>query len=312
MTRYRAGVIGHTGRGNYGHNLDTVYLGMDEIDLIAVADADPEGLAAAGERLSVDGNSCYQDYRNMLEQEQLDIVSVAPRWMDQKHDMVIAAAEAGVRGIFSEKPFAPTLAEADAMIAACDRAGTKIAVSHQGRVNQFSHKMKEMIAEGAVGVVKEVYSGGKQDQRGGGQDLMVLGTHSLDMLCFLFGHPRWVQAYVLQDGKDAGPEHARQGDEEIGPILGDHLEATFAFDNGIIANFHSHRRTVRPGPRPGGLESPRHGGRSAQPRRLLATLPPSQLEPGHGRACLEGSAQTEQPWIRYAQRLPGARFDRGH
>ena len=254
MTTYRAGVIGHTGRGNYGHNLDTVYLGMDEIDLIAVADADPEGLAAAGERLSVDGNSCYQDYRNMLEQEQLDIVSVAPRWMDQKHDMVIAAAEAGVRGIFSEKPFAPTLAEADAMIAACDRAGTKIAVSHQGRVNQFSHKMKEMIAEGAVGVVKEVYSGGKQDQRGGGQDLMVLGTHSLDMLCFLFGHPRWVQAYVLQDGKDAGPEHARQGDEEIGPILGDHLEATFAFDNGIIANFHSHRRTVRPGPRPGGLE----------------------------------------------------------
>ena len=117
MTRYRAGVIGHTGRGNYGHNLDTVYLGMDEIDLIAVADADPEGLAAAGERLSVDGNSCYQDYRNMLEQEQLDIVSVAPRWMDQKHDMVIAAAEAGVRGIFCEKPFAPTLAEADAMIA---------------------------------------------------------------------------------------------------------------------------------------------------------------------------------------------------
>ena len=40
MTRYRAGVIGHTGRGNYGHSLDTVYLGMDEIDLVAVADAD--------------------------------------------------------------------------------------------------------------------------------------------------------------------------------------------------------------------------------------------------------------------------------
>ena len=294
MTRYRAGVIGHTGRGNYGHNLDTVYLGMDEIDLIAVADADPEGLAAAGERLSVDGNSCYQDYRNMLEQEQLDIVSVAPRWMDQKHDMVIAAAEAGVRGIFSEKPFAPTLAEADAMIAACDRAGTKIAVSHQGRVNQFSHKMKEMIAEGAVGVVKEVYSGGKQDQRGGGQDLMVLGTHSLDMLCFLFGHPRWVQAYVLQDGKDAGPEHARQGDEEIGPILGDHLEATFAFDNGIVANFHSHRRTVRPGPRPGGLEV--HG-RKAFCSTATATCYTAPIQTGTRlwRTCLKVVLKPNSP-----------------
>ena len=64
MTTYRAGVIGHTGRGNYGHSLDSVYLGMEEIDLIAVADADPEGLAAAGERLSVDPANCYQDYRH--------------------------------------------------------------------------------------------------------------------------------------------------------------------------------------------------------------------------------------------------------
>ena len=164
MTRYRAGVIGHTGRGNYGHSLDTVYLGMDEIDLVAVADADADGLAAAGERLGVGREGCYRDYRQMLEQEELDIVSVAPRWMDQKHDMVIAAAEAGVRGIFCEKPFAPTLAEADAMIAACDRAGTKVAVSHQGRVGQVAHRLKEMIADGVIGEVKEVYSGGKQDQ----------------------------------------------------------------------------------------------------------------------------------------------------
>ena len=81
-----------------------------------MADADADGLAAASERLGVGREGCYQDYRQMLEQEELDIVSVAPRWMDQKHDMVIAAAEAGVRGIFCEKPFAPTLAEADAMI----------------------------------------------------------------------------------------------------------------------------------------------------------------------------------------------------
>ena len=106
MTTYRAGVIGHTGRGNYGHSLDTVYLGMEEIDLVAVADADPKGLAAAGERLNVDPARCYQDYRQMLAQEELDIVSVATRWLDQRHDMVIASAEAGVRGIFCEKPFA--------------------------------------------------------------------------------------------------------------------------------------------------------------------------------------------------------------
>ena len=253
MTTYRAGVIGHTGRGNYGHSLDTVYLGMEEIDLVAVADADADGLNEAGERLSVGTAGCYSDYRRMLEQEELDIVSVAPRWLDQKRDMVIAAAASGVRGIFCEKPFARTAAEADAMIAACERAGVKITVSHQGRVNRFSHKMKEMIADGAIGEVEEAHSAGKQDHRGGGQDLMVLGTHSLDMLCFLFGHPSWVQAYIRQNGHDAGPDDARQGDEEIGPIVGDHLQATYGFDDGIVATFSSRRQTVRPGPRPGGL-----------------------------------------------------------
>ncbi|MCY4091020.1 MAG: Gfo/Idh/MocA family oxidoreductase [Caldilineaceae bacterium] len=253
MTTYRAGVIGHTGRGNYGHSLDTVYLGMEEIELVAVADADADGLTEAGERLGVGTAGRYSDYRRMLEQEELDIVSVAPRWLDQKHDMVIAAAGSGVRGIFCEKPFARTAAEADAMIEACERAGVKITVSHQGRVNRFSHKMKEMIADGAIGEVEEAHSAGKQDHRGGGQDLMVLGTHSLDMLCFLFGHPRWVQAYIRQDGHDAGPDDARQGDEEIGPIVGDHLQATYGFDEGIVATFSSRRQTVRPGPRPGGL-----------------------------------------------------------
>ena len=254
MTKYRAAVIGHTGRGNYGHNLDTVYLSMPEIELVAVADADPGGAAAAGARLGISPDNCYRDYRQMLAQEKLDLVSVAPRWLDQHHDMVIAVAEAGVRGIFCEKPFARTLAEADAMIAACDRAGTKITVAHQSRVQQFAHKLKELLADGLIGQVKEVHSAGKQDHRGGGQDLMVLGTHTLDLLCFLFGRPRWVQAYILQDGHDAGPQDARQGDEEIGPILGDHLQATYAFEKGIIGTFLSRRRTVRPGPRPGGLE----------------------------------------------------------
>lgn len=254
MAQYRAGVIGHTGRGNYGHNLDTVYLGMPEVALVAVADGDSAGLAAAGERLGVAAEHRYRDYRQMLAQEKLDLVSVAPRWLDQRHEMVIAAAGAGVRGIFCEKPFARTPAEADAMIAACDQAGAKIAVSHQGRVSRSTHKIAELLADGVIGEVKEARSAGKQDQRGGGQDLMILGTHSLDLLCFLFGRPRWVQAYVLQDGHDAGPEDARPGDEEIGPILGDQLEATYAFERGIMATFLSRRRQVRPGPRPGGLE----------------------------------------------------------
>jgi len=254
MAKYRAGVIGYTGRGDYGHGLDTVYLDIPEVEIVAVADADSAGLESAGERLSVAPSGRYQDYRQMLEQEQLDLVSVAPRWLDQHHDMIIAAAEAGVRGIYCEKPFARTLKEADAMIVACDRSGTKIAVAHQSRFHPLIKQAKQIIADGLIGEVKEIHGAGKQDQRGGGQDLIVLGTHTLDLMCFFFGPPRWVQAYVLQDGHDAGHDDARWGDEEIGPIVGDHLLATYAFENGVVGHFTSRRGDARFGKRSGGIQ----------------------------------------------------------
>ena len=43
--RYRAAVIGHTGHGNYGHGLDTVWKSFDFIDVVAVADPDDQGPA---------------------------------------------------------------------------------------------------------------------------------------------------------------------------------------------------------------------------------------------------------------------------
>ena len=37
----------------------------------------------------------YRDYREMLSKEKPDLVSIGPRWTDQRRDMVTAAAEAG-------------------------------------------------------------------------------------------------------------------------------------------------------------------------------------------------------------------------
>ena len=49
--KYRVGVIGHTGRGNYGHGLDRVWLEVPGTKIVAVADADPAAHAAAGAHL---------------------------------------------------------------------------------------------------------------------------------------------------------------------------------------------------------------------------------------------------------------------
>ena len=47
MTKYRAGAIGRTGRGDWGHGLDVAFVGLPDVDFVAVADDDPEGLKAA-------------------------------------------------------------------------------------------------------------------------------------------------------------------------------------------------------------------------------------------------------------------------
>ena len=241
MTRkYRAGIIGRTGRGNYGHGLDQVYLMMDEIEIVAVADDDPEGLKEAGNRMDV--SKLYSDYREMLLAEQFDIVSVSPRWVAPHLDMVLAVAEAGAC-IFLEKPIAPTLREADAMIEACKKAGVTMGIAHQGRMHVSVHYGKKLLEEGKIGTVLSAQMRGKEDARGGGEDLMVLGTHSFDTLRFLLGsNPEWVFAHVsMSDGRPVTKEDAVEGPEELGLIAGDHIHALYGFENGVTATFESRR-----------------------------------------------------------------------
>src|SRR5262249_41492521 len=83
---------------------------------------------------------------------------------------------------------------------------------------------------------------GKEDaQRGGGEDLMVLGTHVMDLMRLLAGDPRWCFARVLQGGKPVTKADVRDGNEGIGPLAGDHVTAVYGFDKGVTGYFASVR-----------------------------------------------------------------------
>src|SRR5258708_5245998 len=101
--KYRVGIIGSTQRGGYGHGLDTVFKDAESFEVIAIADDDPEGLAATGKRLGV--TRLYASYRDLLAKEKPDLVSIGPRWVTDRVAMVTAAAEAGCH-IYLEKPLA--------------------------------------------------------------------------------------------------------------------------------------------------------------------------------------------------------------
>jgi predicted dehydrogenase len=243
---YRVAVIGRTGKGNYGHGLDTVWLDVPGVEIVAVADENEAGRAAAAKRLKAP--KAYADYREMLDKEKPQVVSVADRWLDAHAEMVTACARAGA-SVFLEKPLCRTLAEADAMIEACERHHVKGAIAHQTRYSPRLKVIKDLIAEGRIGDVLEVRGRGKEDKRGGGEDLMVLGTHILDLTRLLVGDARWCFARVWQDGKLAKAGEARQGGEMMGPILGDRIHTNYGFDGGVVASFGTHKARFGAGSR---------------------------------------------------------------
>ena len=95
--------------------------------MVAVADPDDAGRARAKEQSGASRD--YADYREMLQREELDIVAVCPRWLDQRLEMVLACLEAGCH-VYCEKPFAISLEDGDQMVETADRSNLKIAVAH--------------------------------------------------------------------------------------------------------------------------------------------------------------------------------------
>jgi len=245
--KYRVGVIGHTGQGGYGHGLDTVWEDVPETQVVGVADPDPQGLAEAVKRLG--GPKGYTDYRQMLDELKPELVAIGPEYIDQHRDMVVAAAERGVRGIFMEKPLCRTLEEADEMVAACQKHNVKLATAHQTRYVPKLKVIQEVIRSGKLGRVLELRSRCKEDERGGAVGLWVLGTRMLGVMQALAGDPVSCYASVLQDNRPITKQDVRESNfNGIGPLAGDEVHAMYRFSSGVTGYFDSVRDTAAPSP----------------------------------------------------------------
>jgi hypothetical protein len=244
MDALRVAAIGRTGRGDWGHAIDQLWADLPGVDLVAIADDSDEGLAKALERnglAAAQGNVAFRDWRKMLADVKPDIVAICMRHIDCHAEMAIAAAEAGAKGIFLEKPFVRTLAEADAVIAACKKAGTKLSLAYVNRHSPAYAAARDLIEAGRIGKVLEIRCRGKEDKRGGGEDLCVLGCHILDMMVDLAGAPRWCEADVTLGGKPITNADAVEGPEGIGLIAGDAVSAMFGLADGPTGFFASVR-----------------------------------------------------------------------
>ncbi|KAF0176735.1 MAG: 3-chlorobenzoate-3 4-dioxygenase dihydrogenase related protein [Limisphaerales bacterium] len=230
-------VIGHTGRGDYGHGLDTMWEKLPETQLMAVADADAKGLAAAQKKLNVTRG--FTDYRKMLAEVKPDIVAIGMRHVDQHRDVALAVAASGARGIYIEKPFCRTPAEADEIVAACEKHNVKLAVAHRNRWHPVLPAIDKLVKDGAIGRLLELRVRGKEDARGGSLDLWVLGSHLLNLICYFGGQPLGCSATVSQAGKPITRADVKDGAEGLGPLAGNEVHARFDMERGIPAYFDS-------------------------------------------------------------------------
>jgi predicted dehydrogenase len=95
--------------------------------------------------------------------------------------MVVFAADCAVKGIYCEKPLCGSMAEADAMVAACERGGVRFNYGTQRRYMDPYLRVREMIRNGEIGDVQAVIA-----HCGVGAALWG-HTHTADMILFLAG-----------------------------------------------------------------------------------------------------------------------------
>ena len=170
MARFKAGIIGCGGRGR-GHAEG--YVASPDVEIIACADPVEESRKGFAERFDV--SKTYADYPQMLEQETLDFVSVCT-WPAFHTDMVVAAANSGIKGIHCEKPMAPTWGESKQLYQACVDNDVLITFCHQRRFGAQFVVAKQLANDGTIGELRRV--------EGACSNMFDWGTHWFDMFFF--------------------------------------------------------------------------------------------------------------------------------
>ncbi len=228
------------------HGLYVAFNGLPNVEAVGFCDSRADDLEAV--MAATGAKRHYRDYTQMLDTEKPDIVVLCSRHPHDHFPQIVAAAERGIH-VYCEKPMTASLKEADAIVELAERRRIKLCMAHPARYDAAFRQMKAMVANGEIGQPLTIHGRGKSDHRGGGEDMMVLGTHIFDLQAFFFGQPESVWAEVLSSGKPIGREDLSQTIEPVGPTAGDDIFAVFRFSCGVRGLFESRRGLTVPGRR---------------------------------------------------------------
>ncbi|MBU4210985.1 MAG: Gfo/Idh/MocA family oxidoreductase [Verrucomicrobia bacterium] len=157
------------------------------VALVAAASRKPENVAAFTAEFA--GCKGYQDYRLMLQETRPDMVSICA-FPPDREAMVLAALEAGAKGVWIEKPFAMSLGVAKKLMAVAEKSGARLFVNHQRRYGKPFEWWRDAAQSGKIGDVLEV------SMFQPGRCLMNFGTHLVDAALFCLGPQRLAECVL--------------------------------------------------------------------------------------------------------------------
>jgi predicted dehydrogenase len=236
MIPLRLAVIG---TGLLGTRHARVWHELPDTELVAVCDLDE----ARAEKVAQEyGARAYTDYQKMLDDAQLDAVSVVTP--DHLHRAPVVAALAAHLHVLQEKPLATNAQDARAIVDASGKSDRVVMVNYSQRFVADHAWLHDTIARGEIGTPRMVLSvkhdnisvptGMIRSWSQGTSPLYFMTSHDLDLVhWFLKRAPVSVVAQETRGTLDAQ-----------GISVHDGLNALVQFDSAdsganIIANFHS-------------------------------------------------------------------------
>lgn len=207
----KVGVLGCGTIARVRHLLE--YDNNKEVEITAVCDIVEE---RAEEMAKLYGAKAFTDYRDVLENKEIDVISIClPNYLHAS--VTIAALNAG-KHVLCEKPMATSKDEAEAMIAAGKLNEKKLMIAHNQRFVASHQKAKEIIESGKLG---KIYSFSTTFGHPGPEEWSIdgaeswffdkerafigamgdLGVHKADLMRYLMGEFSEVGAFIETNAK---------------------------------------------------------------------------------------------------------------
>ena len=178
------------------------YLKRPDVEIVAASDLVPGKAKKFCETFGAPEAKCYEDSHEMLEKEQLDIVSICT-YNCQHAPCAIDALNHGVN-VMLEKPFTVTLEEAVEVMKAEKKSGKLLTIGFQPRMSEYVKLLKEVVDSGELGDIYYLQAGGGrrygiptpygttfiEKETGGVGAMGDIGSYSLDLLLNAVGYPK--------------------------------------------------------------------------------------------------------------------------